>query len=137
MYRMENGKKKVDGPSSKEGDSVGVVLNSPLNEVVFISYKLEFEDTNNVAEYEALILGLKATNDMNIDFIFIFGDVELIIEKINNNFQIKNPSLIAYRNEVWDLVENFFLTFNITSVSRNYNQQVDSLAIETCNFKVP
>jgi ribonuclease HI len=41
--------------------------------------KLEFEATNNVAEYEALVLGLRTAKDMKIEKIAVFGDVELII----------------------------------------------------------
>jgi hypothetical protein len=47
-----------DGASSSEGVGVGVVFVSPSQEIISMSYKLEFETTNNVAEYEALVLGL-------------------------------------------------------------------------------
>ena len=52
-----------DGSSSKEGAGVGVVLISPGGEVVILMYKLEFITTNNTGEYEALLLGLRATKD--------------------------------------------------------------------------
>jgi ribonuclease HI len=44
-----------------------------------MSYKLEFETTNNVVEYEALVLGMRDAKEMGIKEIAIFGDVELII----------------------------------------------------------
>ena len=50
----------VDGSSSKEGVGAGVLLISPGGEVVRLMYKLEFITTNNTAEYEALLLGLRA-----------------------------------------------------------------------------
>ena len=43
----------------------------------------------------------------------------------------------VYRNEAWDLIENFFIAFNITFVPREYNDTVDSLALATTYFKVP
>jgi uncharacterized small protein (DUF1192 family) len=49
-----------DGASSSIGAGAGVVFKSPSQEILSLSYKLEFEVTNNVAEYEALILGLRA-----------------------------------------------------------------------------
>ena len=49
-----------------------------------MSYKLEFDTTNNISEYEALLLGLKAARDMGIDKLLIFGDSELIIHQIKN-----------------------------------------------------
>jgi ribonuclease HI len=39
-----------------------------------LSYKLEFETTNNVVEYEAFVLGLRAANDMGIEELSLFGD---------------------------------------------------------------
>jgi ribonuclease HI len=50
-----------DGDSSKESVGAGVVFISPSQEVISLSYKLEFETTNNFAEYEALFFGLRAS----------------------------------------------------------------------------
>jgi hypothetical protein len=69
-----------DGASSGEGVGAGVVFISPCQEVVSLSYKMEFEDTNNVAEYEALVLCMRAAKEMGIREIAIFGDAELIIQ---------------------------------------------------------
>ena len=55
-----------DGASSKEGVGVGVVFVSRAQETISLSYKLEFETTNNVIEYEALVLGLRTAKDMGI-----------------------------------------------------------------------
>ena len=56
---------------------------------------------------------------MKIHSICVFGDVELIIKQIKNIYQTNHPILRAYRNEVWDMIENLFLAFNISSISRN------------------
>jgi ribonuclease HI len=48
-----------DGVVSKEGASVGIWVSPPKEGTNLRSYKLAFECTNNMAEYEALILGLK------------------------------------------------------------------------------
>ena len=42
-----------------------------------------------------------------------------------------------YRNEAWDLIENFFIAFNITFVPREYNKTTDSLTLAAAYFKVP
>jgi hypothetical protein len=102
-----------------------------------LSYKSEFETTNNVAEYEALVLGLRATKDMGIKEISLFGDAELIVQQIRNIYQTKHPRLKSYRNEVWDLIDSFFLDFNISFVSREENMMVDSLVVLASNFRVP
>jgi len=73
-----------DGSCSKEGLGVGIVIISPSKEVISLSFKLEFETTNNIAEYEALLLGLRAAKDMGIDKLTVFGDFELVIHQVNN-----------------------------------------------------
>jgi len=57
-----------------------VVLLSPVQEIISLSYKLEFEATNNVAKYEALVLGLTVANNMGIEEILVFGYVDLIVQ---------------------------------------------------------
>jgi ribonuclease HI len=113
-----------DGASSREGVGAGVVFVSPCQETISLSYKLEFETTNNVPEYEALVLGLRAAKDMGIKEIFVFGDAELIVQQIRSVYQAKHPRLRSYRNEVWDLVDIFFLAFNISFVPRGENGMV-------------
>jgi ribonuclease HI len=126
-----------DGASSSEGVGAGVVFMSPSQETISLSYKLEFETTNNVAEYEALVLGMRAANEMGIKDIEVFGDAELIIQQVINAYRAKNPRLRNYRNEVWDLIDNFFLDFNISFISRGENTSADSLAVSASFLKVP
>jgi ribonuclease HI len=114
-----------------------VVFVSPIQEIVSLSYKLEFEITNNVAEYKALVLGLRDVKDMGIEEISMFGDAELIVHHIRNIYQAKHPWLRSYRNEVWDLVDNFFLAFNISFVPREENAMDDSMVVSTSNFRFP
>jgi hypothetical protein len=63
-----------DGASSKEGVSAGVVFVSPCQETIPLSNKLEFEGTNNVAEYESRVLCLRDEKDMGIEELSVFGD---------------------------------------------------------------
>jgi ribonuclease HI len=63
-----------DGASSSTGAGAGVVFISPSQETISLSCKLEFEVTNNVAEYEALVLGLRAAKEMGIREMAMFGD---------------------------------------------------------------
>jgi len=74
---------------------------------------------------------------MGIEEISVFGDTELIVHQIRNIYQAKHPKIISYRNEVWDLIDIFFLSFNISFVLREENFMVDSLVISASNFRVP
>jgi ribonuclease HI len=114
-----------------------VVIVSPVQEVISLSYKLQFETTNNVVEYEDLVLGLRAAKDLGIEELSMFGDDELIVHQIRIIYQSKHPRLRSYRNEVWDLVDGFFLAFNISFVPREENAMADSLVVLVSNFRVP
>ena len=83
------------------------MLISPSKENIHLSYKINFKTTNNVAEYEALLLGVKAAKDMGIMCVKIFRNTDLIIQQVNNTFQTKNIRLKAYREEVWKLRDSF------------------------------
>jgi ribonuclease HI len=90
-----------------------------------------------VEEYEALVLGLRDAKDMNIEEPEVFGDVELIVHQVKNLYQDKHPRLRTYINEVWDLVDSFFLDFNISFVPREENTMVDSFFVIASNFRIP
>jgi hypothetical protein len=88
-----------DGASSRESVGVGVVFIPPTQETISLSFKFEFETKNNVGEYDALFLGLRAAKEMEIEGLAVFGDAELIIHRVRNLYQAKNPRLRAYINE--------------------------------------
>ena len=68
-----------DGASTQNSASEGVVLISPSKENIHLSYKLDFKTTNNIAEYKGLLLEVKASKEMGIMCMKIFGDANLII----------------------------------------------------------
>ena len=100
-------------------------------------YKLEFQTTNNTSKYETLVLGLRAPKDLGIQQLVVFGDSELVVQQVRNVYQVKQQLLKVYRNEVWDLMDNFFSAFNISFIPRDQNQTADSLALAATFFKVP
>jgi len=67
----------------------------------------------------------------------VFGNSEFIVQQIRGIYQTKHPRMRAYRNKVWDFVENLFDAFNITAVPRDANKQADSLAVAASTFKPP
>ena len=69
-----------NGSSSKDGEGARVLLISAGGEVISLMYKLEFKTTNNTAEYEALILGLRAAKYLGIQELVVFGDSKLVIQ---------------------------------------------------------
>ena len=113
-----------DGTITQRSTGAGVVLISPSKGNIHLSYKLNFKTTNNIAEYEALLL-VEAAKEMGIMCMKIFGDADLIIQQVNKNFQEKNVRLKDYRDEVWKL-RDFFMFFELSYIPRAMNHLDDS-----------
>ena len=71
-----------DGVASMKGAGACISIRSPNGEPKLLSYKLDFKCTNNVVEYEALILGIKALQGLQAQRINIQGDSELVIKQV-------------------------------------------------------
>jgi hypothetical protein len=75
-----------DGASSYLRARAGVLVIAPDDQFVIpFSYRLQWniDCTNNVCEYEALVLSLEAAQKMKIKNIEVFGDAKLIIKQVN------------------------------------------------------
>ena len=68
-----------DGAVNVSGNGAGAVIISPDQKQYPISIKLQFECTNNTAEYKACILGLEAALEMKIKKLDVYRDSMLII----------------------------------------------------------
>ena len=103
--------------------------------MISLMYKLEFVTTNNTTEYEALFLGLNAAKNLCIQQIYVYGDSELVVQQVRDKYQVKHDLLKVYRNDVWDMIVNFFIAFNISYIPRHHNQTGDSLALAATHFR--
>ena len=87
-----------DGSVVKVGAGAGVYIIYPIRDFKYLSYKLTFECTNNVAGYEALLLALLALKDLGAQKIRVLGDLELVINQVNESYQTRHPRPRAYIN---------------------------------------
>ena len=71
-----------DGASNTLGNGIGGVIISPEGCHTPFAARLCFNYTNNMAEYEACIMGLKAAIDLIIKFLSVIGDSALVISQI-------------------------------------------------------
>ena len=75
-----------DGFVAKMGVGAGAYIISLIRYFRALSYNLTFECTNNVAEYEALLLGLNALKYLGAKRVHVLGDSELVINQVNENY---------------------------------------------------
>ena len=76
---------------------VGVMLTSPNGHEIPLAFKLDFICTNDEAEYEALLLRLISTQEVEAQYLCIRGDSNLIIKQANSEFGLKKPALAPYK----------------------------------------
>jgi ribonuclease HI len=117
-----------DGACSNEGNGVGIVLYSPVGKIHNFSYRLEFSCTNNVTEFEALLLGIENAYNLGCGHLTIFGDSELVVNLVRKIYTPTNKLLKRYTQVVWALIQNL-LSFNITHIKRELNSIVDRLVV--------
>jgi ribonuclease HI len=82
-----------DGSKSLEGAGVGCILKDPDGKKVMIACRLEFQCTNNIVEYEALLQGLRKEIDLKENKIKVFGDSEIVIRQVRNTIHCLSSHL--------------------------------------------
>jgi hypothetical protein len=97
---------------------------------------LEFDATNNVAEYEALILGLEICKDKGIKCLNIKGDSDLVIQQLKNKFACKSERLKGYRNAIWNLIEDLD-AIDLIAIPREQNAKADELTVAASTLQLP
>lgn len=125
-----------DGSAGKEGAGAGIWITSPTEESKFLSYKLNFDCTNNMAEYESLVLGLETLIKLKAKNIDVYGDSELVIKQVEGTYQTKDARMRAYRNLVLDMLEKF-QSYSFSIKTRDQNSIADSLAVLASLFIIP
>ena len=78
-------------------------------EVMALSFKLEFPYSNNTAEYEVYLTGLATALKMGIKHLKVIGDSNMVVCQAKGSFSLKEPSLALYRT----LPENGRKVFNV------------------------
>ncbi|KAG8501400.1 hypothetical protein CXB51_003539 [Gossypium anomalum] len=116
-----------DGASNAVGNGIGAVLVSPNGDHYPFTCKLDFDCTNNMAEYETCIIGLQAAIERGIKTLEVYGDSALVIYQLRGEWKTGDLKLINYRKVVLGLLEEFDdITFNY--LPRYENQMADALA---------
>lgn len=112
--------------------ALGYVLTDAVGELVYEQGKYLGETTNNVAEYSALVEGLKKALELGASEIIIQMDSELIVKQMSGEYKIKQPHLQALAKEVRELLSKF-QHHEFKHVLRAYNKAADkqvNLAID-------
>ena len=116
-----------DGSKQHKGSGAGVTLKSPTGEELQYVLQIHFEATNNMAEYEALLHGLRIAQEIGIKHIICCGDSDLVAQQVAGTWNARNSIMAAYRDEV-DQTTKCFLGDKVKYVRRDDNTAADMLS---------
>ncbi|GKV17032.1 hypothetical protein SLEP1_g27588 [Rubroshorea leprosula] len=117
----------VDGASSNKGSGAGELLLGPDGYRSEHALKFNFDATNNMAEYEALLLGLQLATELKVEVIQIYSDSQLVVNQVNSVCEVVDPVMIKYAALVVEL-KSKFQKFHLSKIPRAENEQADSLS---------
>ncbi|GKA93322.1 reverse transcriptase domain-containing protein [Tanacetum coccineum] len=117
----------TDGSSCVDGCGAGVVLTDPEGTEFTYALRFQFEATNNEAEYEALIAGLRIAKKMGVQNLQVNVDSKLVANQVNGTYVAKETDMIKYLEKVKTLA-SAFREFSIKQVPRNGNKKADALS---------
>ncbi|GKA07731.1 reverse transcriptase domain-containing protein [Tanacetum coccineum] len=117
----------INGVSNSKGSGAGLVLINPSRMEFTYALRLNFTSTNNEAEYEALLAGLRMAVRMNVRVIDVKVDSKLVTSQINGSYIANSTSMIKYLATTKERIAGF-KTFTIQNIPRNLNQKADILS---------
>ena len=114
------------GARGNPGPSAGGIVIKDEKGKTVESYGEYFgEQTNNYAEYSAIISGLKKAHELGADEVECILDSKLVVEQLNGNWKVKEPTLQKLFIQAWNLVQKF-KKVKIRHTLRENNKEADA-----------
>ncbi|RDY02386.1 Tf2-6, partial [Mucuna pruriens] len=117
----------VDRLTNQSGSRAGVILEGPDGVLIEQSFHFDFRASNNQAEYEALLAGMRLARDLEARILIAKSDSKLVTGQVNNEYQTRDPQLAKYRERAAKLAADFE-KFELIHMPRDQNERADLLA---------
>ncbi|GJY57428.1 reverse transcriptase domain-containing protein [Tanacetum coccineum] len=117
----------TDGSSCVDGSGAGLILTNPEGAEFTYAMRFRFEATNNEAEYEALIAGLRIAEQMGVKNLQANVDSRLVANQVNGSYIAKESGMVQYLDKVKTLAKSF-KEFSIKQIPRSENKKADALS---------
>jgi ribonuclease HI len=119
----DGGSRGNPGPSA-----LGVVIATQDGQIIEEIGEYLGDQTNNYAEYSAVVAALEKLRDMDIYEADFYLDSELIVKQLNGEYRVRNENIKPLNTRVNDLADGMNLTF--THVYRKDNKLADAIVNE-------
>ncbi|KAL0281850.1 UNVERIFIED_CONTAM: Ribonuclease HI [Sesamum radiatum] len=124
----------VDGSSTAQGSGAGIVITTPQGEDLEFAIKFGFKASNNEAEYEALVIGMRMAHETGARHLLAYSDSQLVVKQVEGTYEAKEESMIQYLQQIADLKTKFH-HFQIIQIPREENAKADSLSKLASNLE--
>ncbi|XP_020256192.1 uncharacterized protein LOC109833056 [Asparagus officinalis] len=115
---------------------VGVDMVSPQIYVLPQVFSLTELCTNNIAEYNALLIGLDFAKELGVKHLEAYGDSQLIVKQMTGEYEVRNDELISCHQVAIKLAKSFN-SVHIEHVLHYKNTHADALASLAANLAQP
>ena len=86
--------------------------------------RFDFKATNNQAEYEALLAGLRVCIALGADELEIFNDSQVVVNQVLDEYQARNEHMITYLDIAKRLLRRFKNTKSLRSLGKKTKRQM-------------
>lgn len=124
IVHVDGGARGNPGPAA-----AACVISSPQGETLLERSELLGSVSNNVAEYRALLLGLRSASELGASEIEVIGDSELIVKQVQGLYKVKHAAMKPLYLEAMQALRGF-ASWSIRSVPRAKNAHADALVNE-------
>ncbi|KAI8571794.1 hypothetical protein RHMOL_Rhmol01G0146700 [Rhododendron molle] len=125
-----------DGAANQKGFGIGVLLIMPEGYYIPLAFKLNFDVTNNQAEYEVCIVGMEAALTLDVEKLEVISDSNLVVSQANGDWKVREEKLKPYHQDLEKLIPHFNkVTF--THIPHLKNQFTDALATLASMVELP
>ena len=121
VVNVDGGARGNPGPAA-----AACVVSDTDGQVLLEDAELLGSVTNNVAEYRALLLGLRRARDLGADEVEVIGDSELVVKQVQGVYKVKHPAMRPLHAEALAALRGFS-SWSIRSVPRAQNAHADAL----------
>ena len=118
---------QTDGSSAHRRGGVGVVITTHDREVLRYGVQLKFPATNNEAEYEGILTGLRLGRALGVKHLLVQNDSKLVIGQIKGEYEAKEERMHKYLRLTKHLTQEFDKV-EFVQVPRSQNTVVDEIS---------
>lgn len=93
-----------------------------------LSLRLQFTCTNNIVEYEVVLLGLEAVKSRGIQKLIVIGDSDLVVSQHRETFDTKDEKLKPYKERVTQMLKGFN-DISLQAFNRSFNDVANTLVV--------